>query len=342
MPEISVQSGDTVPAAQLTEEPLPRSVQLERYRSSVSGVRYPADVRFANGMRLVAYDVWPDFVDPESNERKVRLSLFWQGEAPNLATPTGIQDVTWWNVSDFDIFAHLIDGNAVWKTANRRFADTQILERGGVVESVHEFVIPHDMPAGKTYFETGLYYYSGPGSSVTVSERIAIVDQEGQAAGNMVTLAGVMIGEQPQPAAEPSLPLQATFQDYIRLENLRVEKNADGSQMDIVLDWRALDRPSNDYTAFVHLLDPEQALVAQYDQLLGGFDNPTHLWAPDEVVHASFPLRLPAGVELDEMTLRIGLYDPITGNRLPILSLANGQVRAPDRTYLLIPVTAVP
>jgi 4-amino-4-deoxy-L-arabinose transferase-like glycosyltransferase len=342
MPEISVQSVDTVPAARLTEEPLPKSVQLERYRSSVSGVRYPVDVRFANGMRLVAYDVWPDFVDPKSNERKVRLSLFWQGDAPSLATTTANEEVTWWNVGDFDIFAHLTDGNAVWQTANRRFADTPLLDRGGIVESVHDFVIPQDMSADKAYFEAGLYYYTGPDSSTTTGKRLPIVDQPAWATGNMVTLGGVTIGEQPRPDVEPSLPVQATFQDYIELSNLQVRTDADGSQIEVGLELRALDRPGNDYTAFVHLIDGEQSIVAQYDQPPGGGDNPTHLWAPNEAVRASFPLQLPPGVKPDDLTLRIGLYHSGTGDRLPLLSLANGQFRTPDRTYLLIPLTAVP
>jgi 4-amino-4-deoxy-L-arabinose transferase-like glycosyltransferase len=319
-----------------------QALQWERYRSSVSGVRYPADVRFANGMRLVAYDVWPDFVDPESNDRKVRLSLFWQADAPNLASPDRDQDVTWWNVGAFDIFAHLADGTAVWQTANRRFADTQLLDRGGVVESVHEFVIPEDIPANKIYFEAGLYYYAGPGSSRIISERIPIVDQEPKVAGDMVTLGGVMITEQPQPDGEPSLPIQATFQDYIELSDLQVDRSADGSQMTVVLGWRALDRPNKDYTAFVHLLDAAQTIVAQHDQPLGGVSNPSHLWAPNEMVRASFPLQVPAGVEPDDLTLRVGLYDPITGDRTPILSLANSQVKAPNRSDLLIPLTAVP
>lgn len=334
-------TGDTTLLAHLWAYPL-SDQQYDRYGSALPGVRYPAVVRFANGLRLIAYGLQPDSVDSDNNDRKVRLSLFWQGDAPNPAASTGYQDVTWWNASEFDVFAHLTDGNAVWQTANRRFTGKQILDRGGIVESVHEFVIPQDMAIGKAYFEAGLYYYAGPDSSATGSKRIPIVDQKGQAAGNLVTLGGVMIGEQPPLGGELSLPIQATFQDYIELSALRVEKNAAGNQVKIVLDWQALDRPAKDYTAFVHLIDREQAIVAQHDQPPGGVENPTHLWAPDEMVRASFPLQLPPDVELDELTLRMGLYNPVTGDRLPILSLENDQFSAPDGTYLLVPLTAAP
>jgi hypothetical protein len=310
-------------------------------RSSLSGVRYPADVRFANGMRLIAYDVWPDFIDLDSNDRRVRLSLFWQADAPSQTIPTGDEAAAWWNVETFDIFAHLSDGKAVWQTANQPFVDTQTLDRGGIVKSVHEFVIPQEMPAGKAYFETGLYHYAGPDTSTTSSDRLPIVNQTGQAADNMVTLGGVMIGEQTQQDRNPSLPLQATFQDYIELSDLQVQTSG-GSQMDVILTWRALDRPGNDYTSFVHLINSEQAIVAQYDQPPGGVDNPTHLWAPNEMVRTSFPLQLPPGVDPDGLTLRIGLYDSNTGDRQPVLSLVNDEVTAPDGTYLLIPITVVP
>jgi hypothetical protein len=121
---------------------------------------------------------------------------------------------------------------------------------------------------------------------------------------------------------------------------MQVIKDTASSQAEVVLDWRALDRPTRDYTAFVHLIDEEQAIVARYDQPPGGSGNPTHLWAPNEVVRASFPLQLPAGVELDDLMLRIGLYDPLTGERLPIMNVTDGQAIAPDGTYLLIPFTA--
>ncbi|MCB0257330.1 MAG: hypothetical protein KDI55_26715, partial [Anaerolineae bacterium] len=111
-------------------------------------------------------------------------------------------------------------------------------------------------------------------------------------------------------------------------------------QIEVVLDWQALDRPTNDYTAFVHLVGRDQDILAQYDQPPGGGDNPTHLWAPKEVVRSVFPLKLPAGVDLAGASLRIGLYDPLTSDRLPIVGLATDQASVPDGTYLLVPLRA--
>jgi hypothetical protein len=192
------------------------------------------------------------------------------------------------------------------------------------------------MPAGKAYFEVGLYQRLDADSGG--SQRIAIVDQAEQAVGDMATLGGLFIGEIPSNQPEPSLSIDAVFWDSIQLTDLRIEEDAANGQVQVVLGWRALDRPSQDYTAFVHLIDPAQAIVVQHDQPPGGVDNPTHLWAPNETVHASFPLQTPSGARLDDLTLRIGLYDPITGERLPITNLAYESAMAADATYLLIPL----
>ncbi len=311
-----------------------------RRRLSVPGVRYPADIRFANGMQLVAYDLLPDFVDLDSDERKVRLALFWRSDPPDPAATAAENEIRRWHSSEFDVFAHLTDGIAVRQTANRRFADKATLDQGGFVESVHDFVIPQDMPTGKAHFEVGLYQTFDADSSGG-SERIAIVDQAEQAVGDMATLGGLFIGEIPPNQPEPSLAMDAVFWDSIQLTDLRVEEDTTNGQAQVVLGWRALDRPSRDYTAFVHLLDQEQSIVAQHDQPPGGVDNPTHLWAPNEVVHASFPLQVPPGVRLDDLALRIGLYDPITGERLPITNLADELAIASDASYLQMPLRAL-
>lgn len=90
-----------------------------------------------------------------------------------------------------------------------------------------------------------------------------------------------------------------------------------GEPISLTLVWRAERAPGADYTAFLHLLDRQGAFVTQKDgpPLDGAY--PTGWWAAGEVVRdpRSFPLptQLPPG----RYTLYAGLYDPITGARLP-------------------------
>jgi hypothetical protein len=67
-----------------------------------------------------------------------------------------------------------------------------------------------------------------------------------------------------------------------------------------------------DYTAFVHVLDAGGALVAQRDSAPQSGAYPTHLWQPGEFVPDSYSFDLPPGM----YTVRLGFYDPETGQRL--------------------------
>lgn len=312
------------------------------YLSAMPGMRYPLDRYFANGMKLLAYDLQPDAVDLSSGAQKVRLHLFWQGDETNSADAAEARGVKWWSRSEFDVFAHLIAGDTVWQTANHRFlGERRLLAQGDILEDVREFSLPKDTPPGKAHFEIGLYYYSNADSSGDPNPRIPLVNLEGQAVDDMVTLGGMAIGLIPRVDQVPSLHIGADFEDHIRLTDLRIAQDANEPlAIEAVLDWQALDRPEMDYTAFVHLVDQDQKIVAQYDQPLGGVTNPTHLWAPKETVRAVFPLRLPAGANVDDLTLRIGLYNTYSGDGLPILGVVADQVNLPDRTYLLLPLAA--
>jgi hypothetical protein len=87
----------------------------------------------------------------------------------------------------------------------------------------------------------------------------------------------------------------------------------------VTLVWRAAAPLNTDYTAFVHLVDGNGALVAQDDdQPLGG-QYPTSFWAMGDVIRDSHPLTLNAPVSLDasDYTLVVGMYHPQTGERLP-------------------------
>ena len=89
------------------------------------------------------------------------------------------------------------------------------------------------------------------------------------------------------------------------------------------LGWKALARPTTDYTAFVHLIDDKGQIITQHDAPPGGQENPTRLWAPGETVRSSFILELPEGVNAAGTRLGIGLYEPVGGKQLPVTATAD-------------------
>jgi hypothetical protein len=127
-----------------------------------------------------------------------------------------------------------------------------------------------------------------------------------------------------------ALPLDAIFADKIRLAGANITGDAGAGNLTVTLGWHALDTPPTALTAFVHLVGPDGALVAQSDAIPGAYS--TTQWAPGEVVVDPHQLALPAGLPRGTYHLVAGLYDPITGARWPVI----------DSTGAAFPDQAVP
>jgi hypothetical protein len=130
------------------------------------------------------------------------------------------------------------------------------------------------------------------------------------------------------------------FGNRIELMGARPVIDPDDPQRLLVeLAWKAVDRSTTDYTAFVHLLDENgQQIISQHDAPPGGSDNPTSLWVPGETVRSTFPLVLPDGIALSDTTLRVGLYEPVSGGQLPVTATGASTTYTPGGTYVLVAV----
>ena len=83
------------------------------------------------------------------------------------------------------------------------------------------------------------------------------------------------------------------------------------------LVWEALSPPEwPGYTVFVHLRDGER-LVTQHDGPPGEGQRPTFGWRPREFVSDQHTLPLSDGAD-GSYHLFVGMYDPATGQRLPV------------------------
>ncbi|MGQ9888786.1 MAG: ArnT family glycosyltransferase [Aggregatilineales bacterium] len=94
-----------------------------------------------------------------------------------------------------------------------------------------------------------------------------------------------------------------------------------GQTLTLRLYWRALDRPDDNYSLFVHLAalsDPKP--LAQLDGPPAAPDRPTLTWdAPGEtLISPALALALPPDLPLGAYRLLVGLYDYDTGARLPL------------------------
>ena len=95
------------------------------------------------------------------------------------------------------------------------------------------------------------------------------------------------------------------------------------------LGWTALaDQPALDANVFVHLINGEGQIIAQQDGIPVHWTRPFSSWRQDEELLDVYTLSVPEGANVDQMSLRIGLYHPDTGARVPVL--ARSGERLPD------------
>ena len=126
------------------------------------------------------------------------------------------------------------------------------------------------------------------------------------------------------PSPDAVLSELAVFGDEIALCDAIVApyQVRPGAHVIITLRWRALRRPSADYTVFVHLLSADDQRVAQHDGRPLGGNWPTTLWSPGEELVDQHTLRVPEHLGPMRSRLRVGLYQYPTGQRLPARSVA--------------------
>ncbi len=97
----------------------------------------------------------------------------------------------------------------------------------------------------------------------------------------------------------------------------------------IVLYWQAQQDMSQDYTVFVHVIDRteagEERLLTQRDAMPDDGAYPTHNWRAGEVVIDPVRVPLPREMPVGTFDLFVGMYDPVSRERLPVVS-ATGEV----------------
>ena len=115
----------------------------------------------------------------------------------------------------------------------------------------------------------------------------------------------------------PQNPLGADF-GPIRL--LGFDLSRQRAAIDLTLYWQADELAKTGYTVFAQLLNGQGRVQAQADSVPRNGSYPTFWWLPGEVVADRLVLELPAGLPGGEPhRLIVGLYDPATAQRLPVV-----------------------
>ena len=92
-----------------------------------------------------------------------------------------------------------------------------------------------------------------------------------------------------------------------------------GEMMGLTFFWQAVAPPTDDYIFFIHLATPQGGIVSQIDAPPLGGIRPTSQWEVGEVMVDPYQLPIPPSILPGDYQLRVGLYDPDTKVRLPIV-----------------------
>jgi hypothetical protein len=244
--------------------------------------------------------------------RILEVDVGWGSSSP----PGQDLDATIWLVDDIGVAQQRerFPVSTVWPTSQ--------WSRDTVAWGYYAFTISSSLPAGEY--------------TVTLS----LLDSEtGDSRGGPVAIRSVVI--QPQ-ICDLALESEATdvnalFGDDLHLSEYELRRN--GRYLEIALYWRSQRRMDIDYKVFVHVFDPATNVpVAQDDAMPRRWAYPTTLWWPGETVKDRIPIFL-EGAPSGSYGIAIGVYDPSTGDRLPVVD-SEGQ-STPDGRLVLSEIVEI-
>jgi hypothetical protein len=262
-------------------------------------------------LRLLGFDLLGSSADYQTGE-VVDVDLFWQA----LAAPG----------EDYLPRLQLLDaaGTVYAELTEKPVAGaypTAWWQAGELVRDPHALPIPAATPAGR--YRLALSLVRAVDGSLVPAQRAGMVEAgRGQTS---IDLAEVEVQAR-EHRYEPPAPVHvqaAQFGPAVELAgyDLAESASAPGSPLEVTLYWHARQTPDKNYRVFVHLLDAEGQIVAQHDGAPGEGELPALGWLPGEYVTDTHRLALPSNLPAGEYSLEVGLYDPVTRQRLgePVL-----------------------
>ncbi len=133
---------------------------------------------------------------------------------------------------------------------------------------------------------------------------------------------------QGEPEALPPAPATvsgAAFDDVARLRGFDLPTRivVPGETLPVTLYWEAIDPPQADHRVFLHLIDPDNdtpdGILTQYDGQPRRGTYPFWVWRRREALDETIALSIPPDAPPGEYLLLLGIYDGVTGERLPIV-----------------------
>jgi hypothetical protein len=129
--------------------------------------------------------------------------------------------------------------------------------------------------------------------------------------------------------------LEAQLGDHVRLLGYALSSSdiSAGDALTVTLFWQSDGDIAGDYHVFTHLQGADESMVAQHDGVPVDGERPTWSWQDQEVLQDKHTLDIERGLSEDTYTLSVGMYDYVSGKRLPVVG-PDGEHLAEGRMVL--------
>ncbi len=261
------------------------------------------DVDYGGVARLLAFEVDKERIQPGD---RVDVTLYWQALTPMRDNYSVYVQVFGWqqDLGQRDSYP----GGGTYPTS--------LWLPGQIIRDRHQISIPPDAKGpGPAWITAGLYQFD-------TMERPQAVDAAGQPV--IFPILTKLALDSPTPTWQPTHQLDANLDNRVRLIGFDAETQdvRPGQTWPVTLYWQAQAQLKQDYAVFVHLVDETGSIIAQVDEPPLKSFYPTSAWAPGEILNDTHAVTLPADVRPGRYQVFVGLYDPATGDRLPVIDEA--------------------
>ncbi|MCB0154912.1 MAG: hypothetical protein KDF65_08945, partial [Anaerolineae bacterium] len=153
----------------------------------------------------------------------------------------------------------------------------------------------------------------------------SVIDPDkGRAVGDFVTLGNLQVEVHERNFTLPQdvVPVSAYIDDQIELVGYRLDDETTRAEetFGLTLYWRSLNPAAANYTVFVHAVGPDTVMRGQWDSMPVNGTAPTSGWLPGEVIEDHYEIPMAKDAPAWKYDIFVGMYDPDTGERLPLSS----------------------
>ena len=219
-----------------------------------------------------------------------------------------------------------IEANTVWSTTGPVSDDLgaclQLLSTDGEAISTHCDSLSESYPSSSWQADDLVHttqVVEVPALQEPGTYNIGVtLTKDGEALSDSVAIGQVEIAALPRVFELPPVDHETAAQwaDEITLRGYDATLT-DGA-LELTLYWQALRRMEDSYKVFVHVINAADGQMAgQVDTVPREWSYPTNWWETGEIVSdaLSIPLEMAPG---DSYEIRVGIYRPETGERLPV------------------------